>query len=112
MRSIRRRSTRISSTSRAPIRPIPAGRPWAIALVSWGVWRGWNSPDSQYYWNKLDLNVLPRDESWVTQVFTEALTLARRGDASARHHLTRLIHRDPDTDQARAAAAILRESEA
>lgn len=76
------------------------------------VYRDWQSQDLQYYWKKLDLKVLPRDESWVTQVFTEALSLARRGDPAARHHLQRIIGRDPNTEQARTAAAVLRESQA
>jgi hypothetical protein len=76
------------------------------------VYRDWKSTDLQYYWKKLDLKVLPRDERWGTQIFNEALARAREGDPEARHHLTRLINRDPNTDQARAAAEVLRECEA
>jgi ectoine hydroxylase-related dioxygenase (phytanoyl-CoA dioxygenase family) len=76
------------------------------------VYRDWRSPELQYYWKQLDLKVLPRDERWVGQVFEEALSLARRGDPAARHHLTRLVSRDPQSEQARAAAAVLRETEA
>ena len=73
------------------------------------VYRDWGSQELQYYWRDLDLKVLPRDEGWVTRVFEEALSLARQGDAGARHHLTRLLQRNPDSDQARAATAALRE---
>jgi ectoine hydroxylase-related dioxygenase (phytanoyl-CoA dioxygenase family) len=74
------------------------------------VYRDWRLPELQYYWKKLDLKVLPRDERWVGQVFEEALSLARQGDTAARHHLTRLVSRDPNSDQARAASAVLRET--
>jgi hypothetical protein len=74
------------------------------------VYRDWRSPDLQYYWTDLDLAVLPKDESWGSRGFEEALALARRGDPEARHHLTRILKRNPDADQARAAAAALREA--
>jgi phytanoyl-CoA dioxygenase PhyH len=75
------------------------------------VYRDWRSPDLQYYWKDLGLEVLPKDESWNARVFEEALSRARGGDPEARHHLTRLIKRAPNTAQARAAAAALREGE-
>lgn len=76
------------------------------------VYRDWRSHELQYYWRDLDLEVLPKDESWGAKGFEEALALARRGDASARHHLERLMKRNPDSDQARAAASALADSEA
>lgn len=76
------------------------------------VYRDWGSQDLQYYWRDLDLEVLPKDERWGARGFEEALALARQGDPTARHHLTRLLKRDPDSDQARAAATALREYEA
>src|ERR1700732_3972365 len=76
------------------------------------VYRDWRSPELQYYWRDLGLKVLPRDEGWVTRVFEEALSLAHQGDAGARHHLTRLLQRNPGSDQARAAAAALQDYEA
>jgi ectoine hydroxylase-related dioxygenase (phytanoyl-CoA dioxygenase family) len=76
------------------------------------VYRDWGSPELQYYWKDLGLKVLPRDEGWVNRVFEEALSLARQGDPGARHHLRRLLQRNPDSEQARAAAAALREYEA
>lgn len=76
------------------------------------VYRDWGSQDLQYYWRDLDLEVLPKDERWGARGFEEALSLARHGDPAARHHLTRLLKRDPDSAQARAAAAALRDYEA
>jgi hypothetical protein len=73
------------------------------------VYRDWRSQELQYYWKDLDLKVLPKDERWGARGFEEALTLARRGDPHARHHLSRLVKRNPHSDQARAAAAALRE---
>jgi ectoine hydroxylase-related dioxygenase (phytanoyl-CoA dioxygenase family) len=76
------------------------------------VYQDWRSRDLQYYWRDLDLKVLPKDESWGAKGFEEALARARRGDPEARHHLTRLLRRIPDSDQGRAAAAALAEYEA
>lgn len=75
------------------------------------VYRDWQSRDLQYYWKALDLTVIPKDESWSAKAFEEALARARRGDTHARHHLARLIARDPNTAQAQAAAAALGERE-
>lgn len=73
------------------------------------VYRDWGSRELQYYWRNLDLAVLPKDESWGAKGFEEAVSLARQGDPGARHHLTRLVQRNPDSEQARVAAAALRE---
>jgi len=75
------------------------------------VYRDWGSKELQYYWRGLDLEVMPKDESWGARGFAEALSLARQGDLVARHHLTRLVNRDPSTEQARAAAAALQGDE-
>ncbi len=76
------------------------------------VYRDWGSSELQYYWRNQNLEVLPKDENWGARGFEEALSLARQGDAAARHHLTRLLKRNPESDQARAAAAALRDYEA
>jgi Phytanoyl-CoA dioxygenase (PhyH) len=76
------------------------------------VYHDWGSQDLQYYWRDLDLEVLPKDESWGARGFEEALSLACHGDPAARHHLTRLLERDPDSDKARAAAVALRAEQA
>lgn len=73
------------------------------------VYRNWQSTELQYYWRNLDLKVLPKDESWGAKGFAEALARARRGDQEARHHLSRLVKRSPDSEQGRAAAAALAE---
>jgi hypothetical protein len=73
------------------------------------VYRDWRSTELQYYWRDLDLKVLPKNESWGARGFEEALALARRGDPGAQHHLARLVKRNPDSEQGRAAAAALGE---
>ena len=73
------------------------------------VYRDWGSQDLQYYWQCLDLKRLPKDESWAARAFEEALSRARHGDTEAQHHLARIVKRDPNSEQGRAAAAALRE---
>jgi hypothetical protein len=71
------------------------------------VYRDWKSDDLKYYWKKFDLTVIPKDLSYSSRGFEEALDLARNGDAHARHHLNRIVKRDPTTEQARVAMAAL-----
>ena len=65
------------------------------ALTWEQVYEGWKSTDLQYYWEKFDLEVVPRDGSYSEKGFAEALVLAGEGDARAELHLKRAIERDP-----------------
>lgn len=64
--------------------------------ITWDeIYQNWTSTDLQYYWQNLNLDAAARIEKWGAQGFSEALTLARKGDPHAIHHLQRLIKRDP-----------------
>ncbi len=77
---------------------------------SWeDIYADWDSGDLQYYWERLDLQVVPKDTSFADRGFAQALEQARGGDPNARLHLERLAKRDPDSEQARIAAEVLRE---
>ena len=67
----------------------------------------WRSADLQYYWKDLPLTVVPSDDSRSGRGFEEALELARQGDELARPLLDRIVSRDPDSAQARAAREAL-----
>lgn len=84
-----------------------------FSALSWDdVYRDWESDELKYYWQDLDMPVVPRDFSYAEKGFEEALSLAREGDERARLHLTRAIKRDPTSPQARAAQEVLQEYEA
>ena len=73
------------------------------------VYRDWESDELKYYWENLDLTIVPRDFSYSNTGFDEALNLAQTGDERAKIHLSRIIKRDPSTEQAQQAAAVLKE---
>ncbi len=80
----------------------------AHSALTWEqVYEGWKSTDLQYYWEKLDLEVAPRDGSYSEKGFADALVLAGEGDARAELHLKRTIQRDPESEQAKAASEVL-----
>jgi len=71
------------------------------------VYAGWKNDELKYYWKNHDLQVLPRILAWGEQGFAQALDLASQDDARAQHHLRRLVKRDPHTEQAQRAQAVL-----
>ena len=71
------------------------------------VYAGWQSAELQYYWQDVDMPIIPRDMSYAEKGFAEALVLAEQGDEHAHLALRRAIERDPDSEQAQAAAAVL-----
>ena len=77
------------------------------ALTWEEVYADWQSADLQYYWQDVDMPTIPRDMSYAEKGFTEALALAEQGDERAHLALRRAIERDPDSEQAQAAAAVL-----
>ena len=74
------------------------------------IYADWESEQLQYYWQKLDMTVVPRDTSFGEKGFAEALHQARIGNPRARLHLERIVRRDPTTEQAQAAAKALGDS--
>jgi ectoine hydroxylase-related dioxygenase (phytanoyl-CoA dioxygenase family) len=78
--------------------------------LSWDdVYADWAETKLQYYWKKMDLEVVPRNMTWADKGFAEALALTRQGNEAAQHHLRRLVKRDPDSEQGKEAAATLAE---
>ncbi len=58
------------------------------------VYGGWNSPDQQYYWRTIALNVVAFDRSHYERRDRMAFEMAERGDRSARDALLRIAQRD------------------
>jgi len=73
------------------------------------VYADWSeeSDDLKYYWERDDLVVIPTDLQYTDTGLAEALELAAQGDADAQLHLLKVVKRDPTTDVARKAQAIL-----
>jgi len=72
------------------------------------VYAGWQSTDLQYYWQQHELDVIPLNPQWKNVAFSEALDLvASEDNARARHYLSRVVRRNPDSDDGRRAAAVL-----
>ena len=81
--------------------------------ISWDeVYQDWKSDDLQYYWKDLDFPIIPKDFSFGDKGFAEALELTGQGDEHARYALSRLIKRDPTSDQAKAAQEVIKKYEA
>ena len=74
------------------------------------VYPGWQSTELQYYWQKFDNPVVPRDMSYAEKSFAEALKLARSGDERAYIMLRRKIKGDPESEAAASARAVLAEA--
>ncbi len=75
------------------------------------VYQNWESDELKYYWKDRDLTVRARDFSYGNKGFEEALELAKNGDERAILHLNRAIKRDPTTELAQRAAAVLQDIE-
>jgi hypothetical protein len=67
----------------------------------------WESTELQYYWRDLDLHVTSQDDQWRRGAFDQAIALVRSGDDRARHYLSRIVGRDPDSADAQTARAVL-----
>ena len=81
--------------------------------TSWDeIYRGWESTDLQYYWQKQNVSFGERDWSYYDKRDAEAMELARQGDEKARPALNRIIVRDTRPERRRAATEALRELDA
>ena len=63
----------------------------------------------QYYWQDLNLDVVPQSSQWGDQGFTEALSLAHDGDERALYQLRRIARRDPESERGQQALQLLHE---
>ena len=70
---------------------------------------GWHSESLQYYWQDLDLEIVPQLSRWGDQGFAEALSLARDGDERALYQLRRIARRDPESERGQQALQLLHE---
>ena len=80
----------------------------SIKPITWDeVYKNWNNEELKYYWQSLDLEVLPRITEFLDRGFDEAVELARKGDPNARLHLKRIMLKEPESDQGIRAASVL-----
>ena len=71
------------------------------------VYAGWSNHSGQYYWQNLDLDVVPLDRSYYDRRDDMAFEMAERGDVKARDTLLRIVQRDPDPKKRARAEALL-----
>jgi len=81
-----------------------------ILPISWEeVYKDWKSDDLKYYWKKINHRAIPKYDGYAQKGFAEALELARTGDKRAILALRRTVRVHPESDDARAARAVLEE---
>ena len=71
------------------------------------VYGSWQTDDLKYYWRRLEMEVVPKDESFSETAFDEALALVAQGDERARLFLSRIVARDPGSEAGQRAAGAL-----
>jgi ectoine hydroxylase-related dioxygenase (phytanoyl-CoA dioxygenase family) len=80
----------------------------SMSALSWQeVYENWSSEEFQYYWKQFDCPVLSKITQYLDDAFDEAIALAQIGDERAKLHLRRIATRDSETEQGKAAAALL-----
>jgi hypothetical protein len=80
----------------------PDGQP-----LSWEeVYAGWSSDEFKYYWQRLELNLLPFDRVWFDKRDALGFALGEQGDERAISVLQRIVARDADPAK-RARAQVL-----
>jgi ectoine hydroxylase-related dioxygenase (phytanoyl-CoA dioxygenase family) len=81
----------------------PDGQP-----LSWDeVYAGWKSDDLKYYWQRLELNLLPFDRVWFDKRDALGFALGEQGDTRAISVLQRIVARDADPAKRARAQALL-----
>ena len=76
--------------------------------VDWPTfYKDWPDDTYQYYWTKMDLNVVPFDPSYYADREAQAFDLAARGDRRATASLQRIARTSPDPATRRRAQAAL-----
>lgn len=71
------------------------------------VYAEWSSAEGQYYWEALNLDVVPLDRYYYDRRDEMAFEMAEQGDAAARDTLLRIVQRDPDAAKRARAEALL-----
>ena len=76
--------------------------------VDWPTfYKDWPDDTHQYYWTKMDLDIVPFDPSYYENREAQAFELAARGDPRASATLHRILQKDPDPEMQRRARAAL-----
>lgn len=76
--------------------------------LSWEeIYRGWQSEDLKYYWQRLPLTLKPFDRQWFDKRDALGFALGEAGDHRARSVLQRIVARDPDAAKRARAQALL-----
>ncbi len=73
------------------------------------IYAGWKSDALQYYWKRLNLNLLPFDRVWFDKRDALAFEHGEAGDPRAISVLQRIVARDPDPARRARAATLLQQ---
>ena len=76
------------------------------------VYADWKTDDLKYYWKDLVTQVSTWDTSYSERGFKEGLDLAKQGDSRAILLMKRAVLRQPDSENGKAAAKVLKEIDA
>ncbi len=71
------------------------------------VYADWESDDLKYYWKGAGATVIPKDNRYAQKGFQDAVELAKQGDKGAQLHLRRAVLKDPNSEDGKAARAVL-----
>ena len=82
-------------------------RPYGNILTWEQVYADWESTEYQYYWEKLDLDVVPFDMQYYDKRDAIAFEMAERGERAARDTLLRIVQRDPDVAKRERATCLI-----
>ena len=69
----------------------------------------WESDELQYYWQDMDLEVVPISTQWGDKGFAEAMELARGGDERALVQLRRIARSDSESERGQQVVQLLSE---
>lgn len=73
------------------------------------VYAGWQSTDTQCYWKKHDLNIVPLDRDYMANRDAKTFELTQKGDETARPALIRIANQEADPENRKTAEEALRE---
>ncbi len=87
-------------------------RPYSGCGAWSDVYAQWSSPEDQYYWESLPLEVVPLDMQYYERRDEMAFSMAEHGDLGARDALLRIVQRDSNPTKRERAAGLLAELDA
>ena len=81
-----------------------------VSPLSWEeVYRDWKNDELKYYWTKVPFKKIPRYFGYARKGFEEAMDLARRKDKRGILAMRRTVRRNPSSEDAKTARAVLKE---